>query len=58
MKKAPQKQAPPSKKFNAAPYTKAGISEEDVNEIKHAFDLFDTDQGGSIDTKCNNTKHM
>lgn len=27
------------------------ISEAEVTELKAAFDLFDTDQGGSIDTK-------
>ena len=27
------------------------VSEAEVAELKQAFDLFDTDQGGSIDTK-------
>ena len=40
-------------KFNAAALTKPGLSEAEVNEIKHAFDLFDTDQGGSVDLKGN-----
>lgn len=30
---------------------KFNISEAEVTELKQAFDLFDTDQGGSIDTK-------
>lgn len=37
--------------FDPTPYTKSGLPEEAVLEIKNAFDLFDTDQGGSIDTK-------
>jgi hypothetical protein len=40
-------------KFEPKQFVKSGLSEEDVIEIKQAFDLFDTDQGGSIDTKCN-----
>lgn len=38
-------------KFNAAAFVKPGLSEEEVLEIKKAFDLFDTDQGGSVDLK-------
>jgi Ca2+-binding EF-hand superfamily protein len=44
----------PSKKqvgFNAKNYEKPGLTEEEVIEIKEAFDLFDTDGGGSIDPK-------
>jgi hypothetical protein len=37
--------------FDPSPWTKLGHPEEIVVEIKSAFDLFDTDQGGSIDTK-------
>ena len=40
-------------KFEPKQFVKQGLSEEDVIEIKNAFDLFDTDQGGSVDTKCN-----
>lgn len=40
------------KKFNPAAYVRPGLSEADVVDIKAAFDLFDTDQGGSIDTNC------
>lgn len=37
--------------FDPTPFTKGGVPEETVLEIKSAFDLFDTDHGGSIDTK-------
>lgn len=39
------------KLFNASAYVKPGISLAEVEECKAAFDLFDTDQGGSVDTK-------
>jgi hypothetical protein len=42
-------------KFNAAAFVKPGLSEEEVLEIKKAFDLFDTDQGGSVDLKGTNS---
>lgn len=35
--------------FDPKPYAKNGVSEEEVTAIKTAFDLFDSDQGGSID---------
>lgn len=38
-------------KFNPSEYTRPGVSEEEVNEIKEAFDLFDLDMGGTIDPK-------
>jgi Ca2+-binding EF-hand superfamily protein len=41
-----------SKQFNAKAYERPGLTEEEVLEIKEAFDLFDTDGGGSIDPKC------
>lgn len=50
--------------FDPAPYVKLGFSEENVLEIKNAFDLFDTDLGGSIDAKgkiyssCKNLKPL
>ena len=44
-------------KFNAASYVKPGVTEADVNEIKHSFDLFDTDQGGSVDLKGSSFLH-
>ena len=41
----------PSSNFKAQDWVRPGLSVEQVSEIKEAFDLFDTDQGGSIDTK-------
>ena len=41
-----------SKQFSAANYVKPGVTEADILTYKTAFDLFDTDQGGSIDTNC------
>ena len=43
--------APKAKQFNAKAYERPGLTEEEVLEIKEAFDLFDTDGGGSIDPK-------
>lgn len=37
--------------FKAESYVSANVNLEQVQEIKTAFDLFDTDQGGSIDIK-------
>jgi len=37
--------------FDAKAWAGNGVSEEEVANIKQAFDLFDTDQGGSIDIK-------
>ena len=59
MSKAPAKQAakaatptaPAKSAFDAKAYAKNGVSLEEVNTIKNAFDLFDTDQGGSVDIK-------
>ena len=41
------------KGFHPANYVRPGVTEQEVVDIKNAFDLFDTDQGGSIDTNCN-----
>ena len=49
MKKGAPKQT--GSKFNPASYARPGLSEDEVAEIKHAFDLFDSDQGGSVDLK-------
>lgn len=38
--------------FNAKSYERNGISEDEVWEIKEAFDLFDIEGKGAIDTKC------
>ena len=37
--------------FDANKHVKEGVTLEQVEEIKAAFDLFDTDLGGTIDTK-------
>ena len=37
--------------FNAKAFEKPGLTEDEIYEIKEAFDLFDTDGGGSIDPK-------
>ncbi len=52
-KGAPAPPAPAKGKFDAKAFAKNGVTEEEVNAIKQAFDLFDTDQGGSIDIKGN-----
>lgn len=44
---------PTSTAFDPKKYAKQGVTEEEVTAIKTAFDLFDTDQGGSIDIKGN-----
>jgi Ca2+-binding EF-hand superfamily protein len=41
--------------FDPKSYAKNGVTEEEVTTIKTAFDLFDTDQGGSIDIKGNSS---
>jgi hypothetical protein len=43
-KNAPQK----VKTFDASKYVTPNISIDRVNEVKVVFDLFDTDQGGTI----------
>jgi hypothetical protein len=45
--KAPE--APKKTGFDAKAYAKNGVSEEEVIAAKLAFDLFDSDQGGSVD---------
>ena len=42
MAKRPQ-QKPASKGFNPKQYERPGLSEDEILEIKEAFDLFDTD---------------
>ena len=37
--------------FNPKNYEKNGLTEDEVLEIKEAFDLFDTDHSGTIDTE-------
>jgi centrin-1 len=43
--------------FNPADFASAYISQDEVLEIKKAFDLFDRDLGGAIDPK-GNTWHI
>jgi len=38
-------------KFNAKKYERPGLTEDEIEEIKEAFDLFDTDGSGAIDPK-------
>ena len=44
---------PPKGGFDVKQWTKNGVSEEEVVAAKTAFDLFDTDQGGSVDINGN-----
>jgi Ca2+-binding EF-hand superfamily protein len=37
--------------FNPKAYERPGLTEDEILEIKEAFDLFDTDGGGTIDPK-------
>lgn len=37
--------------FNARKYERAGLKQDEIEEIKEAFDLFDTDRSGQIDLK-------
>lgn len=47
--KAPE---PPKKSgFDPKAYAKNGVTEEEVSSSKIAFDLFDSDQGGTVDIK-------
>merc|ERR1712110_931349 len=39
------------KNFNARQYERPGLKQDEIEEIKEAFDLFDTDQSGTIDLK-------
>lgn len=49
MKKAPAPVKAPA--FNPSKFVRPGLNEDEVAEIKEAFDLFDTDGGGEIDPK-------
>jgi len=37
--------------FQARKYERPGLKQDEIEEIKEAFDLFDTDQSGSIDIR-------
>ena len=38
-------------KFNTKKFERPGLTEDEIEEIKEAFDLFDTDGSGTIDPK-------
>ena len=38
-------------KFNAKKYERPGLTEDEIEDIKEALDLFDTDGSGAIDPK-------
>mmetsp|Transcript_53216 Transcript_53216/g.61002 ORF Transcript_53216/g.61002 Transcript_53216/m.61002 type:complete len:168 (+) Transcript_53216:64-567(+) len=40
-----------ARNFNPAKYARPGLTEDEIEEIKEAFDLFDTDNSGTIDPK-------
>lgn len=45
---------PPAKKaFDVKDWARNGVTEEEVNAAKQAFDLFDSDQGGTVDISGN-----
>ena len=43
--------AGPRGNWKANSFVRPGLTEDEVEEIKEAFDLFDTDGSGSIDPK-------
>lgn len=45
--------APAKSKFDPKQYVKNGVTEEEVTQAKTSFDLFDNDQGGTIDINGN-----
>ena len=45
--------APAKSKFDPKHYVKNGVTEEEVTQAKTSFDLFDSDQGGTIDINGN-----
>merc|ERR1711964_955636 len=45
------KMAQRKKAFNPSKYERPGLTEDEIEEIKEAFDLFDTVGSGSIDPK-------
>jgi Ca2+-binding EF-hand superfamily protein len=50
-KPAPVVASSKSGAFNASKFVRPGLNEDEIVEIKEAFDLFDTDGGGEIDPK-------
>ena len=49
--KKAQKVSTKQAEFNPKNYEKNGLTEDEVLEIKEAFDLFDSDHSGTIDTE-------
>jgi centrin-1 len=47
----PAPSVPAPKGFNAKQYERPGLTEDEIEEIKEAFDLFDTDGSGTIDPR-------
>mmetsp|Transcript_29011 Transcript_29011/g.35322 ORF Transcript_29011/g.35322 Transcript_29011/m.35322 type:complete len:181 (+) Transcript_29011:121-663(+) len=47
----PQQQAQPQPPSNPATSSRPGLTEEEIDEIREAFNLFDTDGSGTIDPK-------
>jgi hypothetical protein len=41
----------PQKGFDPKAFAKNGVTEEEVAAAKASFDLFDSDQGGTVDIK-------
>lgn len=50
MSRSPQARRTPTKRA-AKTYERPGLSEEEIEEIREAFNLFDTDGSGTIDPK-------
>jgi Ca2+-binding EF-hand superfamily protein len=48
---APAKVEPKKEEWNPKKYEKNGLTEDEVLEIKEAFDLFDNDKSGQIDVE-------
>lgn len=48
---APAKVRRPAGPFNALDYLRPGLTEDDIEEIKEAFDLFDSDGSGTVEPR-------
>ncbi len=46
--KPPQGKNPPKNEFNAKDFERPGLSSDEIEEIKEAFDIFDVDKSGAI----------
>jgi centrin-1 len=40
-----------AKTFRASDYVRPGLTEDDIEEIKEAFDLFDSDGSGTVEPR-------